>query len=418
MILPSSIIGGPRRGTPESVGRPASGCDAAETEVDKMTLPLEGLLVVAVEQAAAAPYASSRLADAGARVIKIERPEGDFARGYDKAVHGDSTYFVWLNRGKESIVLDYSKPDDAALLQSLIAKADVLIQNLGPGAAKRAGFGWEEMRARYPRLITCDITGYGEEGPYADMRAYDLLVQAESGIASVTGTPEAPGRIGISACDVGTGMYAHAAILEALIQRGRTGQGSAIHVSLFEAMCDWMTVPLLHYDYAGTVWPRVGLSHPTIAPYGAYPVGGAVGEEHQVLIGIQNDGEWRRFATDVLHRADLLERPEFATNLLRVENRDALDARIREILSALPVAEVRDRLRSARVAFAAVNDVGALSRHPHLRRATVSTAHGSAQIVAPPATFRNEPRTLGHVPAKDEHGKSIREEFGAPAAGG
>ncbi len=382
-----------------------------------MTLPLEGLLVVAVEQAAAAPYASSRLADAGARVIKIERPEGDFARGYDKAVHGDSTYFVWLNRGKESLVLDYSKPEDAALLQRLIAKADVLIQNLGPGAAKRAGFGWEEMRARYPRLITCDITGYGEEGPYADMRAYDLLVQAESGIASVTGTPEAPGRIGISACDVGTGMYAHAAILEALIQRGRTGQGSAIHVSLFEAMCDWMTVPLLHYDYAGTVWPRVGLSHPTIAPYGAYPVGGAIGDEQTLLIGIQNDGEWRRFATEVLRRADLLERPEFATNLLRVENRAALDAQIRELLAVMPVAELRDRLKNARVAFAAVNDVAALSRHPHLRRTTVSTAHGQAQIVAPPASFRNEPRTLGHVPAKDEHGQAIRAEFAALAEG-
>ncbi len=382
-----------------------------------MTLPLEGLLVIAVEQAAAAPYASSRLADAGARVIKIERPEGDFARGYDKAVNGDSTYFVWLNRGKESIVLDYSKSDDAALLQRLIARADVLIQNLGPGAAKRAGFGWEEMRSRYPSLITCDITGYGEEGPYADMRAYDLLVQAESGIASVTGTPEAPGRIGISACDVGTGMYAHAAILEALIQRGRTGCGSAIHVSLFEAMCDWMTVPLLHYDYAGTIWPRVGLSHPTIAPYGAYPVAGAVGDEQTVLIGIQNDGEWRRFAIDVLRRPDLLERREFATNLSRVENRSSLDAQIRELLAVIPAAELRDRLKDARVAFAAVNDVSALSRHPHLRRATVSTAHGSAEIVAPPATFRNEPRTLGHVPAKDEHGKAIREEFSAPPGG-
>jgi itaconate CoA-transferase len=382
-----------------------------------MTLPLHGLLVVAVEQAAAAPYASSRLADAGARVIKVERPEGDFARGYDKAVLGDSTYFVWLNRGKESIVLDYAKPEDAQLLQNLIAGADVLIQNMGPGAAKRAGFGWEAMRARHPRLITCDITGYGEEGPYADMRAYDLLVQAESGIASVTGTPEAPGRIGISACDVGTGMYAHAAILEAIIQRGITGEGSAIHVSLFDAMCDWMTVPLLHYDYAGTVWPRVGLSHPTIAPYGAFPVGGSVGEERVVLIGIQNDGEWRRLATDVLSRPALLEDPRYATNSLRVEHRAELDLVIRNDFAKIAPDALRERLRAARIAFAAVNGVQELSMHPHLRRAEVATVHGNASIVAPPASFRNAPRTLGPVPGIGQHTADIRTEFARmPAA--
>lgn len=376
-----------------------------------MALPLEGILVVAVEQAAAAPYASSRLADAGARVIKIERAEGDFARGYDKAVFGESTYFVWLNRGKESIVLDFAKEEDAAVLQRLIAQADVLIQNLGPGAAKRAGFGWEEMRARYPRLITCDITGYGEEGPYAGMRAYDLLVQAETGIASVTGTPEAPGRIGISACDVGTGMYAHAAILEALIARGRTGEGSAIHVSLFDAMSDWMTVPLLHYDYAGTVWPRVGLSHPTIAPYGAYPVGGAIGAEQTVLIGVQNDGEWQRFAVEVLKRADLLERPEFSSNLARVEHRAQLDAEIGTVLAHMTSEQLREALARARVAYAVVNDVRGLSSHPHLRRASVPTARGVAEIVAPPAIFRGEPRTLGRVPEIGEHSAAIRAEF-------
>ena len=285
-----------------------------------MGYPLKGITVVAVEQAAAAPYVSSRLADAGARVIKIERPQGDFARGYDNAVQGDSTYFVWLNRGKESIVLDYSQPEDAELLQRIIANADVLIQNLGPGAAERAGFGWQKMRELHPRLITCDITGYGEEGPYASMKAYDLLVQAESGLCSVTGTPDAPGRIGVSSCDIGTGMYAHAAILEALLQRGITGQGSAIHVSLFDSMADWMTVPLLHYDYGGTVWPRVGLGHPTIAPYGAYSVGGFTEESAALLIGIQNDGEWARFVRQVLEQPDLLERSEFQTNMLRVQN--------------------------------------------------------------------------------------------------
>lgn len=379
-----------------------------------MGRPLEGLLVVAVEQAAAAPYVSSRLADAGARVIKIERPQGDFARGYDNAVFGDSTYFVWLNRGKESVILDYTQPEDAELLESLIAKADVLIQNLGPGAAKRAGFGWEEMRKRHPRLITCDITGYGEDGPYAAMRAYDLLVQAESGIASVTGTPEAPGRIGISACDIGTGMYAHAAVLEALLQRERTGEGSAIHVSLFDAMCDWMTVPLLHFDYAGTRWPRVGLSHPTIAPYGAFPVGGALGQEQTVLIGVQNDGEWKRLAEQVLERGDLAEKPEYKTNGLRVEHRHALDAEIKSGLASMTLEEVRDRLRRAQIAFAAVNGVEELSKHPHLRRAEVVTSHGTAKIVAPPAIIRGEPRTLGAVPALGQHTESVRREFTLP----
>ncbi|WP_066736140.1 CaiB/BaiF CoA-transferase family protein [Cupriavidus sp. D384] len=377
-----------------------------------MTLPLEGILVVAVEQAAAAPYASSRLADAGARVIKIERAEGDFARGYDSAVNGDSTYFVWLNRGKESVVLDFANPADADLLQRMIGQADVLIQNLGPGAARRAGFGWEAMRALHPSLITCDITGYGEQGPYAGMRAYDLLVQAESGIASVTGTPEAPGRIGVSACDVATGMYAHAAILEALMKRERTGEGSAIHVSLFDAMSDWMTVPLLHYEYAGMIWPRVGLSHPTIAPYGAFPVGGALGSEETVLIGVQNDGEWKRFAQEVLKRPDLLERLEFQTNLARVEHRVELDREIASTLATRSKQDTITALTEARIAFASVNDVTQLSKHPQLRRATVSTQRGDASLVAPPAHFRGEERTLGAVPGLGQHSGAIRNEFG------
>ena len=379
------------------------------------TLPLDGVLVIAVEQAAAAPFASSRLADAGARVIKIERRQGDFARGYDHAVHGESTYFVWLNRGKESIVLDYTLAEDAALLRQMILQADVLIQNLGPGAAKRAGFGWEEMRALNPRLITCDISGYGEEGPYAGMRAYDLLVQAESGIASVTGTPDAPGRIGISACDVGTGMYAHAAILEALLARERSGEGSAIHVSMFDAMSDWMTVPLLHYDYAGTVWPRVGLGHPTIAPYGAYSAGAALGNEQSLIIGVQNDAEWQRFATGVLERPDLAAREAFKTNQGRVEQRKSLDAEISAVLGAISIETLRARLLKAGIAYASVNGVAELSTHPQLRRTEVSTASGPARIVAPPPQFRGQPRTLGHVPSIGEHTEAIRAEFGAIA---
>lgn len=372
-----------------------------------MTLPLEGLLVIAVEQAAAAPYASSRLADAGARVIKIERASGDFARGYDKAVLGESTYFVWLNRGKESVVLDFALEEDMALLRRMIARADVLIQNLGPGAAERAGIGWQAMRAVNPRLITCDISGYGEEGPMAKARAYDLLVQAESGIASVTGTPEAPGRIGVSACDTGTGMYAHAAILEALLLRERTGEGSAIQVSMFDAMSDWMTVPLLHYDYAGTVWPRVGLGHPTIAPYGPYQAA----DGHTVLLAVQNNGEWARFVTDVLRQPELLADPRFAENLDRVANKPALEARINAVLSTITAAELRERLEVAKIAFASVNGVPELSAHPHLRRTKVMTEYGEASIVAPPPRVRGEERTLGPVPSIGEHTARVRAEF-------
>jgi len=369
--------------------------------------PLKDLLVVALEQAAAAPYVSCRLADAGARVIKIEKAQGDFARGYDGAVNGQSTYFVWLNRGKESIVLDFNCPADAALLHRLIGKADVLIQNLGPGAAKRAGFGWEAMRKAHPRLITCDISGYGEEGPYRDMRAYDLLVQAESGLASVTGTPQAPGRIGISACDIGTGMYAHAAILEALLLRERSGEGSAIHVSLFDSMCDWMTVPLLHYDYAGTIWPRVGLSHPTIAPYGEF----TTGDGKTTLIGIQNDEEWSRFAREVICRPDLAERVDFKTNVSRVRHQAEVNAEISCELSKLDSQTLRERMGRFKIAFANVNGVNGLSAHPHLRRAPVQTEKGEIRLVAAPAKFMGTERAFGPVPSLGEHSEAIRTEF-------
>ena len=372
-----------------------------------MSLPLEGLLVVAVEQAAAAPFASSRLADAGARVLKVERPGGDFARGYDDAVDGESTYFVWLNRGKESVVLDFSRADDLALLHRMIDRADVLIQNLGPGAAQRAGFGWQAMRARNPRLVTCDISGYGEEGPLAQARAYDLLVQAESGIAAVTGLPQAPGRIGVSACDVGTGMYAHAAILEALLARGRTGEGRAIRVSMFDAMADWMAVPLLHYDYRGTVWPRVGLGHPTIAPYGAFDAS----DGRSVLVGVQNDAEWQRFAREVLERTDLADDPRFATNGARVSHKAELDAQVAAVLARFDSAALRERLDRARIASAYVNGVPEVASHPHLRHIEVSTPHGAARLPAPPPVVRGEPRDYRPVPALGQHTEAVRAEF-------
>ena len=231
--------------------------------------PLDGLLVLALEQAVAAPYCSSRLADAGARVIKIERAEGDFARGYDRAARGMASYFVWLNRGKQSLVADIKDPGDAALLHRILARADVFIQNLLPGAAERAGFGADALRAAHPRLITVDISGYGDEGPYAAMKSYDMLVQAETGLAAITGGPEAPSRVGVSVCDIAAGMYAHQAVLEALIRRGRTGEGAAIKVSLFDGMADWMTVPLLQHE-GGDTPKRIGLAHTSISPYGAF----------------------------------------------------------------------------------------------------------------------------------------------------
>ncbi|HEY9147974.1 MAG TPA: CaiB/BaiF CoA-transferase family protein, partial [Gammaproteobacteria bacterium] len=260
--------------------------------------PLDGLLVIALEQAVAAPYCSSRLADAGARVIKIERSEGDFAREYDHVAGGESAYFTWLNRGKESICLDIKSPGDADLLQRMLGDADVFIQNLAPGAAARAGFDSAALRASHPRLITVDISGYGESGPYREMKAYDLLVQCETGLASITGAPERPGRVGVSVCDIACGMYAHAGVLEALLERQRTGRGKGLAVSLFDAMADWMTVPLLHQDYTGEAPQRVGLNHPSIAPYGAYACEGG----DQVVISIQNNREWRNFCEQVLGR--------------------------------------------------------------------------------------------------------------------
>ena len=370
------------------------------------TQPLSGILVVAIEQAVAAPLASCRLADAGARVIKIERPEGDFTRGYDSAIRGESTYYVWVNRGKESVVLDFRQPQDAALLQRLISRADVVIQNLGPGAAERGGFGSSKLRAERPELITCDITGYGETGPMKDMRAYDLMVQAESGIAYVTGSPQEPGRVGVSACDVATGMYAHAAILEALVRRGKTGEGAAIHVSLFESMADWMTVPLLTYEHAGRDWPRTGLGHPLIVPYGAYQT-----RDGAVLVSVQNHREWQRFCEFVLKDVSLIEDPRFATNQDRTQNKDQLNAIVHSVMSILSVEEAIVRLTSADLAFARVNNVEALSRHPQLRRAKVQTPVGAVDVVAPPATFRGEDRRLGAVPALGGHTDAIRKEF-------
>ncbi len=369
--------------------------------------PLDGLLVVSLEQAVAAPTCSVRLADAGARVIKIERPEGDFARGYDRVARGESAYFVWLNRGKESIALDLKQPDDLALARRMIARADVFIQNLAPGAAARLGLDPQALRAGHPRLITCTISGYGEAGPYAEMKAYDLLVQAESGLASITGRPEGPGRVGVSVCDIAAGMYAHAAVLEALLARERSGEGRAIAVSLFDALADWMTVPLLHHDYGGAAPERVGLNHPSISPYGAYAAAGG----REVVISIQNQREWRRLCAEVLGKPDLADDPRFHDNTARVENRPALDREIDAVFGRLPFEDLVAQLRAAGIAYGAINGVAELSQHPQLRRTRIDTPSGPVEVVAPPARVEGAAPGFGAVPALDRQGAALREEF-------
>lgn len=372
-------------------------------------LPLKGLLVVAMDQAVAAPYCASRLADAGARVIKIERPEGDFARGYDKVANGQSSYFVWLNRGKESICLDIKTPEDKALLERLISRADVFIQNLAPGAMKRAGFGSAELRARHPRLITVDISGYGEEGEYASMKAYDLLVQAKSGLAYITGRAEGPGRVGVSACDIACGMHAYAAVLEALLSRAITGQGKGIAVSLFDGMADWMTVPLLQYEGTGKNPPRIGLAHPSICPYGAFQTK----DGQDVLIAIQNEREWASFCTHFLDEPDLPQKPGFTVNNDRVAHRPMVDAHIQAMFATLTRDECAAKLRRANTAYGFVNDCGGLQKHPALQRAPVQTEKGPVMIALPPARLSDGVRPFGAVPALGQHGAAIRAEFAA-----
>jgi len=375
--------------------------------------PLEGLLVVSLEQAVAAPYCSSRLADGGARVIKIERAEGDFARGYDRAAQGLSSYFVWLNRGKQSLVADIKREEDAALLHRLLARADVFIQNLAPGATERAGFGSAVLRATHPRLITVDITGYGEGHDYADMKAYDLLVQAETGIASITGHPAGPGRIGVSACDIACGMAAHAGVLEALIGRGITGQGRGLQVSLFDGMADWMNVPLLFYEGTGRAPERMGLAHPSICPYGAF----ATQDGSLVLISIQNEREWAEFCRVFLEEPALPQRAGFETNNQRVANRAEVDAYVAAHFARLSRDAAAVRLRAANTAYGFVNGLAEFAAHPALRRVEVATEAGLISVAAPPVISSDGPPVLGKVPAIGEHTAQIRAEFeGAGAA--
>jgi itaconate CoA-transferase len=361
-------------------------------------LPLEGLIVVAVEQAVAAPFCSSRLADAGAHVIKVERPEGDFARGYDAAAKGQSSYFVWLNRGKDSEVIDLASKEGRDRLEALIASADVLIQNLKPGAMDKLGFSLERLKKDYPALISCTISGYGDDGPYADRKAYDLLIQAESGLASITGGPEGPSRVGLSIVDIATGATAHASILEALIARSRSGKGADIRISMFDVMADWLTVPLLNSE-AGHPPQRIGLAHPSIAPYGVF----RSKDGKDILISIQNEREWKKLCAEVLDQPDLPNDPRFANMVERVRHRQLTDKMVGDSFASMTRDQLLKRLSDADIAFAEVNTMADLASHPHLRRIEVNTPNGPVTYPAPAAIVVGQPRRYGAVPAIGEH---------------
>lgn len=369
--------------------------------------PFAGLTVVALEQAVAAPYCTSRLADAGARVIKIERPEGDFARGYDTAVNGESSYFVWINRGKESIALDLRRDDARVQMHALLSKADVFIQNLAPGAAARLSFGAEALRAMHPRLITCDISGYGESGPLHELKAYDLLVQAESGLVAVSGAPGPWGRIGVSICDIAAGMNALLGIQQALFQRERTGQGSAVKVSLFDSAAELMTVPLLQARYGVGAPDRVGLKHPSITPYGAF----TCSDGREIVLSIQNEREWASFCDRVLLQPGLASNPAFASNNARTHRRIELEALIQHVFSGITYTEAVCRLTQAQTAYGAINSVHDLIEHPQLRTRPMQVNGRTVQVPAVPYITEWDDDSYRAIPAVDEHGAAIRDEF-------
>lgn len=375
--------------------------------------PLQGITVLALEHAVAAPFASRQLADLGARVIKIERPgAGDFARGYDSTVMGQSSFFVWCNRGKESLALDLKQPESMPVLHKLLERCDVFIQNLAPGAAARMGMDYDSLCKQYPRLIVCAISGYGEGGPYSDKKAYDLLVQAASGLISVTGTPDAPARTGISIADISAGMYAYSGILSALLQRGHTGQGMRVEVSMLEALTEWMSYPLNFSRYGGTPPVRSGLTHPTIAPYGQY----RAGDGKSVIFGLQNDREWADFCRTVLRRPDLVDDSRFATNVQRVHNRAELDAILQECFVPLDREQLLQRLDEGGIANAPLAEPDDVWDHPQLqarqRWREVATPQGTIQALLPPATLSGTEAVMGAVPALGEHTDAILKELG------
>lgn len=376
-------------------------------------LPLSGITVVTLEHAIAAPFCTRQLADLGARVIKVERPgSGDFARAYDHRTRGLASHFVWANRSKESLTLDLKQPKARQVLGELIARADVLVQNLVPGAAVRMGLGYEALSLHHPRLIVCDISGYGTNGPYSDKKAYDLLIQGEAAFLSITGTPEEPCKAGNSIADIAAGMYAYTGILSALLQRHQTGHGSHIEVSMLEALAEWMGYPM-YYAYEGQTPPgRNSASHATIYPYGPF----AAGDGGVVIMGLQNEREWQLFCDKVLGQADLADDQRFDTNVRRIENRAALQRIILDSFSDLTSVEARARLDEAQIANAAVNQVADLWTHPQLharhRFRTIGSAAGPLQALLPPATSNEYECHMGPVPALGEHSDTILRELG------
>ncbi len=375
--------------------------------------PLEGITVVSLEQAVAAPFATRQLADLGARVVKIERPgTGDFARAYDENVRGMSAYFVWLNRGKESLTLDLKKAGGREVMQRLLGKADVFIQNLAPGAAERLGFGARALHGEHPRLVVCDISGYGDNGPYRDKKAYDLLIQSEAGLLAITGTPEQPSKVGASVADICTGMYAYSGVLTALLQRARTGTGSRVAVSMFEALCEWMLQPLLYTHFAGRALPRTGADHASIVPYGRF----TSSDGKDVMMGIQNEREWAVFCSRVLERPELVEDPRFNSNSRRLQNREALLAIVRQVFGAMSAADLVARLDAADIANARMNEVHEVWEHPQLkargRWTEMGSPVGAIPVLRPPASHSDFDARIGSVPAVGEHTDAILSELG------
>ncbi len=382
--------------------------------------PLDGTTVVSLEHAVAAPFCTRQLADLGARVIKVERPgSGDFARGYDQRVRGQSSHFTWINRSKESLALDLKQDEAMQALMQLLAGADVLVQNLAPGAAARMGLSYEALRERFPRLIVCDISGYGADGPYRDKKAYDLLIQSEAGFLSVTGTPEVPSKAGISVADIAAGMYAYTNILSALLLRARTGEGSHIDVSMLEALGEWMGYPMYYAFDGAPPPPRTGASHASIYPYGPFEAGNGVGGGGTVMLGLQNEREWKAFCDHVLLQPALATDPRFDSNARRNAHREELQALILAAFATLDVAQVVERLEKAGIANARVNDMAGLWAHPQLaarqRWRSVATPAGPVQALLPPGANSAFDYRMDAVPAVGEHSAAILAGLGWPA---
>ena len=375
--------------------------------------PLDGITVIALEHAVAAPFATRQLADLGARVIKIERPEvGDFARDYDETVKGMSSHFVWLNRSKESLTLNLKHARAAEILARLLERADVLIQNLAPGAARRLGLGAESVRPKYPRLIVCDLSGYGENGPYASKKAYDLLVQAEAGVLSVTGTEDTPSKVGIAVADIATGMYAYAGILTALYQREKSGKGTRVEATMFEALAEWMGYPIYYTHFGGTAPARTGPDHAAIVPYGCYQTG----DGKSIMLGLQNEREWADFCEKVLLEPELAQAPRYDSNSRRVVRRSEINALIAKVFATLTTEQVIERLDAAGIANARMNSPNEVWEHPQLqardRWREMNSPVGPLATLLPPLTMPDFEARIDPVPALGEHTARILSEFG------